>query len=165
MAGQSIHAIQRTNRYELVDESAAYVQTMREGIACFGHWRLVPNMPQEGLFRLYAQGMASLETHAMGTIKISIELDTHGQRGPMFIATLPDGTRTKPSLTPFCHAAREVLRLNLAKPEDTIEMHREGIMCLTASVETAAALTVRENEVESPHFVRYHLRSAAGVAD
>jgi hypothetical protein len=88
-------------------------------------------------------------------IKITIELEKYQNRGPTFVATLPDGTRTKPTITPFCHAARELLRLNLATSDDTLEMYREGILCLSASIGTAAGLTVSEGQAQAPRFTAW----------
>jgi hypothetical protein len=91
----------------------------------------------------------------MATIKITIELEKYRHRGPEFVATLPDGTRTRATSTPFCHAAREVLRLNLAMRDDTLEMYREGILCLSSSVGTAAGLTVQEGQTVRPRFAAW----------
>jgi hypothetical protein len=91
----------------------------------------------------------------MKLVQIAIELDKHGRKGPMYITTLPDGTRMRPSKTPFCHAARELLRLNLAASDDRLELHREGIMCLVSTIGNAAALTVLEPEKMPPYFAPY----------
>jgi hypothetical protein len=91
----------------------------------------------------------------MATIKITIESERHRGRGPAFIATLPDGSKTRASVTPFCHAAREALRLNIATRDDTLEMYREGVLCLTSSIDTAAGLTVNEGVCQRPYFGRW----------
>jgi hypothetical protein len=48
------------------------------------------------------------------------------------------------SKTPLFSAARKLLQLDLAKPEDRIETYRDGIMSMAGPIWAAAKLTVDE---------------------
>jgi hypothetical protein len=60
------------------------------------------------------------------------------------------------SKTPLFSAARKLLQLDLAKPEDRIETYRDGIMSMAGPVWAAAKLSVNEGTPDGrPRFVMY----------
>ena len=61
------------------------------------------------------------------------------------------------SRTPLLSAARKLLQLGLAQPEDRIETWRDNILSMSAPVEAAAELDVKE-ERGRPLFILHRNR-------
>jgi hypothetical protein len=93
-----------------------------------------------------------------GTVVIEVapSFDHLGQRLPdKFDAFLSDERIANATTTPFCCAARALMRRGFAPDTILLMRHRgSGTVSLTAPIITAARLTVREDRC-GPRFIRW----------